>query len=76
MLNAFQKLHYVLRYFCLPNTDLFSKTDKAEQPEPSVQFQKDGSDEDYSQHKSRLKEKCRAKINHLNSFSGEKIPPK
>lgn len=28
MLNAFQKLHYVLRYFCLLTTDLFPKTDR------------------------------------------------
>lgn len=27
MLKAFQKLHYILGYFCLLTTDLFSKTD-------------------------------------------------
>lgn len=27
VLKAFQKLHYILGYFCLLTTDLFSKTD-------------------------------------------------
>lgn len=27
VLKAFQKLHYVLSYFCILTTDLFSKTD-------------------------------------------------
>lgn len=40
MLKAFQKLHYVLSYFCILTTDLFSKTDGQRSLSQALRFRR------------------------------------